>query len=198
VAGRGPRPTYAILPGRPTIRIVTTATDLIRLNLGCGHDVRPGWVNVDMEPSHPDVVKAELPVLPFEPNCAREVVLSHVLEHFGYLDGFVMAKEIYRVLSPGGVVHIEVPDIAWCMAQFLGAPEANTYTNPSGDYATNHRWGLYAQAIWGDQHHKGLYHKWGYTAHRLLHLLNAVGFKDIAVDYTFSHNVQCLSAKATK
>lgn len=174
------------------------ATDLIRLNLGCGHDVRPGWTNVDKFPSQPDVVQADLPLLPFDDNCAQEVVLSHVLEHFGFKDGFTLAKEIFRVTAPGGVANIEVPDIAWCMAQFLGAPEVNAYTDPTGDYSTNHKWGLWAQAVWGDQHHDGLYHKWGYTAHRLLHLLNAVGFQNVTIDFVASHGVQCLSAKAIK
>ncbi|HZH98499.1 MAG TPA: hypothetical protein VEX38_05965, partial [Fimbriimonadaceae bacterium] len=58
--------------------------------------------------------------------------------------------------------------------------------------------GLWAQAIWGDQHHDGLFHKWGYTAHRLLHLLSHCGFQPVEISFVQSHGVQCLSAKATK
>jgi predicted SAM-dependent methyltransferase len=113
-----------------------TALDTIRLNLGCGHDVRPGHANVDKFPVNDDVVQADFPLLPFPDNYANEALLSHVLEHFGYADGLTLCREIHRVLKPGGIALIEVPDIAWCMAQFLGAPETNGYTDPKNDYST--------------------------------------------------------------
>jgi len=175
-----------------------TAIAPVRINLGCGDDLRDGYVNVDKFPANDSVVQANLPMLPFQACHADEIVLSHVLEHFGFADGILLCNEIHRVLRPGGLAFIEVPDIQWCVAQFLGAPEPNGFTDPTGDYNTQHRWGLWAQAIWGDQHHDGLYHKWGYTAHRLLHLLNHVGFHPIEISFVFSHGVQCLSAKAMK
>ncbi|HMS56766.1 MAG TPA: methyltransferase domain-containing protein [Fimbriimonadaceae bacterium] len=176
---------------------MTTATRT-KLNLGCGHDVREGWVNVDKFPASDSVVQADFPYLPFEDNTSEEVVLSHVLEHFGYAEGEILVREIHRVLGPGGVATIEVPDINWCLAQFLGAPEPNGYTNPQNDYNTSHKWGLWAQAIWGDQHHDGLFHKWGYTPHRLLNLLHHCGFNQVNIDFVPSHGVQCLLARATK
>jgi predicted SAM-dependent methyltransferase len=177
---------------------VQVQTESIKLNLGCGSDIRPGYLNVDKFPANGDVVQADFPVLPFADNSADEAILSHVLEHFGYADGETLCREMLRVLKPTGYAYIEVPDIQWCLAQFLGAPEINGYTNPSFDYTTEHRWGLYAQAIWGDQHNDGLYHKWGYTAQRLLYLLNHVGFTAIEITFTQSHGVQCLCAKAQK
>jgi predicted SAM-dependent methyltransferase len=177
---------------------IKTLEKTLKLNLGCGSDIRPGYTNVDKFPASKDVVQADLPVLPFPNNSAEEVVLSHVLEHFGFADGELLCREILRVLKPGGYALVEVPDIQWCMAQFLGSPEFNGYTNPTFDYTTHHRWGLYAQAIWGDQHNDGLYHKWGFTAQRLLHLLNHVGFAAIEITFVPSHGVQCLSAKAQK
>ena len=151
---------------------MTVSTSTIRLNLGCGSDIREGYTNVDRFPINADVVQAEFPRLPFPDDYADEILLNHVLEHFGFADGQVLGREMYRVLTPGGLALIEVPDINWCLAQFLGAPEMNGFTDPTGDYSTTHKWGLWAQAIWGDQHNDGLYHKWGYTAHRLLHLLS--------------------------
>ncbi|HVL39364.1 MAG TPA: methyltransferase domain-containing protein [Fimbriimonadaceae bacterium] len=173
-------------------------TSVTRLNLGCGSDLRDGWINVDKHAAHPSVVQADLPVLPFESDYADEIVLSHVLEHFGYRDGLVLCREIHRVLKPGGRAEIEVPDIAWCMAQFLGAPEPKGYTEPAFDYNTEHRWGLFAQSMWGDQHHDGLFHKWGFTAHRLLYQLAHCGFRPVEIAYVHSHGVQCLRATAVK
>ena len=173
-------------------------TETIRLNLGCGSDIRPGFVNVDKFPSSPEIVAADFPILPFEENFAHELLLSHVLEHFGYADGLLLCQEMLRVLKPGGIATIEVPDIGWCMAQFLGAPEPGDYTDPKGDYNTQHKWGLWAQAIWGDQHHDGLYHKWGYTVHRLIYTLGHAGFAAVNVEFVPSHGVQCLRATAQK
>lgn len=170
----------------------------VKLNLGCGCDIREGYVNVDKFPASDSVVQANLPILPFESDYADEVVLSHVLEHFGYADGMTLLKEIVRVLKPLGKAHIEVPDIAWCCAQFLGAPEPGGYTDPCMDYNKTHKWGLFAQSLWGDQHNDGLYHKWGYTGHRLLFAMQHAGFTAIKVDFTMSHDVQCLSALGEK
>jgi len=178
--------------------VASSLQPAVRLNLGCGSDVREGYVNLDKFPSSPEVVQADLPQIPFPDNHADEVLLSHVLEHFGYAQGLVLVREIVRVLKPGGQALIEVPDMTWCCAQFLGAPEPSGYTDPCMDYNTSHKWGLWAQAIWGDQHNDGLFHKWGYTAHRLLHTLHHAGFSAVNVQYTFSHGVQCLSAIAQK
>jgi predicted SAM-dependent methyltransferase len=178
--------------------MVQQALDVVRLNLGCGSDVRNGWVNVDKFPANESVVQADFPILPFAENHADEVLLSHVLEHFGFKEGETLCREIFRVLRSGGVANIEVPDIAWCCAQFLGAPEPNGYTDVTNDYNTNHRWGLFSMSLWGDQHNDGLFHKWGYTAHRLCYLLQHVGFSKVEVNYGFSHGVQVLVAMATK
>lgn len=173
-------------------------SDTMRLNLGCGSDLRPDYINVDKFPADPSVVQANFPILPFGDASASEVLLSHVLEHFGFAEARTLCNEIYRVLTPGGRATIEVPDIEWCMQQFLQAPELDSYTDPCFDYSTTHRWGLFAQSIWGDQHNDGLFHKWGYTRTRLSALLSSVGFASVKIDVVFSHGVQCLSALATK
>lgn len=170
----------------------------VKLNLGCGSDVRPGYVNVDKFPASDGVLKADFPKLPFGEDFADEILLYHVLEHFGYADGLTLLQEIVRVLKPQGIARVEVPDMAWCCAQFLGAPEPDRYTDPKMDYSTGHKWGLWAQAIWGDQHTDGLFHKWGYTGHRLLHTMHHAGFAGVKIEFVASHGVQCLSATGQK
>lgn len=53
-----------------------------KLNLGCGFDYRPGWVNLDSNDSikadiHHDLEKK----LPFEDNPFDEVFAGQVIEH---------------------------------------------------------------------------------------------------------------------
>lgn len=85
------------------------ATDL-RLHLGCGPNLIPGWVNADIVDGD---VRADLRRgLPFADGSARFVYLCHLLEHLAYPDeALPLLREIHRVLAPGGVVRIVVPDI---------------------------------------------------------------------------------------
>jgi hypothetical protein len=89
------------------------SSPLLKLNLGCGQNKRPGYVNVDKaERCHPDrVVDLERFPWPFDDDSVGEVVLRHVLEHLGatpetYLGIF---KELYRVCAKDATVTIAVP-----------------------------------------------------------------------------------------
>lgn len=79
-----------------------------RLNLGCGHDIREGWINLDISPVEGvDVVHdiKDLP-LPFADNSMDYILCQDVLEHIEYLP---LLEDIYRMLKPGGIVEIRVP-----------------------------------------------------------------------------------------
>jgi SAM-dependent methyltransferase len=84
----------------------------MKLNLGCGYNKLPGYINVDQDPlCEPDIVADLEDVLPFEDDSVDEIVMSHVLEHLGqstksYLN---IWKELYRVLRDKGVIKITVP-----------------------------------------------------------------------------------------
>ena len=79
-----------------------------RLNLGCGTDIRPGFVNVDSAALPGVDVVHDLNVLPlpFEDEAFVEVVCQDVLEHLDYAP---LLGEIHRVLQPGGRVRIRSP-----------------------------------------------------------------------------------------
>jgi SAM-dependent methyltransferase len=79
-----------------------------RLNLGCGTDVREGWVNLDVAPlPGVDVVHdlSELP-LPFPDHRFREILAKDVLEHVDYIP---VLRELHRVLAPSGRLHVVSP-----------------------------------------------------------------------------------------
>src|SRR5262245_27370471 len=59
---------------------------LKRLNLGCGNDTRPGWVNLDVAAlpgvdTIADISKCRTEPLPFPSETFDEILASHVLEH---------------------------------------------------------------------------------------------------------------------
>lgn len=81
-----------------------------RLNLGCGADYRPGYLNVD----HPRAVtRKDLAVdldatpWPFASGSAGEILMQDSLEHLTFPDQKIM--EVHRVLRPGGVFWGGVP-----------------------------------------------------------------------------------------
>lgn len=85
------------------------STGKLKLNLGCGPVHLPGWVNIDSAlAEEPDVV-ADALHLPYEDDTVDAIYASHLLEHFAH-DAPVL-EEWHRVLRPGGVCVVVVPDI---------------------------------------------------------------------------------------
>lgn len=79
-----------------------------KLNLGCGNDIRQGWVNLDLYPiSGVDVVHDinQLP-LPFEEKTFDYILCQDILEHIEYAP---LLAELHRILKKGGILEIRVP-----------------------------------------------------------------------------------------
>ncbi len=85
----------------------------MKLNLGCGHRKRAGFVNVDMFPAcAPDqVVDLESLPWPWVDDSVDEALFNHSLEHLGQSTSVFLGimQELYRVCRDGAVVEINVP-----------------------------------------------------------------------------------------
>jgi len=82
------------------------------VNLGCGSHYHPDWINIDIEPSGPGVIAHDLSTgIPLENDSCDVVYHSHVLEHIRRPDALPFIRECRRVLKPGGVLRIAVPDL---------------------------------------------------------------------------------------
>jgi predicted SAM-dependent methyltransferase len=110
------------------------ASDLMLLNLGCGGHYHRDWVNIDIAPATKDVIYHDLAnePLPFEDGSCAAVYHSHVLEHIPPAAVPAFIRECYRVLAPGGVIRIAVPDLEGLAREYLRQLE-------SGD-AEKHEW----------------------------------------------------------
>jgi SAM-dependent methyltransferase len=80
-----------------------------RLNVGCGHDIRPDWVNLDVAAlSGVDVVH-DLGVYPwpFPDSSFDEIEMINVLEHLP--ETVRTMEELHRISAPGCRLTIRVP-----------------------------------------------------------------------------------------
>jgi len=81
----------------------------MKINLGCGKDIREGWVNVDrVKIDGVDIVHDlnKFPY-PFKSNSADYISMKHILEHLDDIPKVM--EEIHRILKPYGKVEIIVP-----------------------------------------------------------------------------------------
>ncbi|HUZ06594.1 MAG TPA: methyltransferase domain-containing protein [Candidatus Paceibacterota bacterium] len=82
------------------------------INLGCGGRFHPDWVNADIAPRDPSVLRCDLSQrLPFPDNVFDAVYHSNVLEHIRRDDALPFMRECLRVLKPGGILRVAVPDL---------------------------------------------------------------------------------------
>ena len=80
-----------------------------KLNLGCGTDIREGWINLDNFDSKTlDVIhNLETFPYPFEDNYFDEIIAINVLEHIE--NPVRVIEELYRITAKNGKVTIRVP-----------------------------------------------------------------------------------------
>ena len=76
----------------------------MKLNLGSGDLLLDGYENLDG--SRGDVIYP----LPYEDGTVEEIRASHVLEHFSNKEIKAVLQDWVRVLTPGGVLKVAVPD----------------------------------------------------------------------------------------
>ncbi len=139
-----------------------------RLHIG-GQKPLEGWKILDIAPGpFVDYVGDCADLSQFAANSVDELYLSHVLEHLGHQGEFEQALTgFFRVLKPGGVISVGVPDMQALCEIFL-APQT-----PLGV-----KFGV-VNILFGGQKNPYDFHRAGFDENLLRHFLQAAGFEAV-------------------
>ena len=142
--------------------MLTAATN-IKLNLGSRDRKIPGFQNMDID-AHPgvDIVGDVSSLSMFADGSVSEIYASQVLEHFPQQMTARVLKEWCRVLEPGGILYVGVPD-------FERACEIYRKFGMN-DWIVNQ--------LWGDQGYSTAFHYTGFDEARLRSMLMSAGFSE--------------------
>jgi ubiquinone/menaquinone biosynthesis C-methylase UbiE len=141
----------------------------MKIHLGCWHRYIPGFVHVDYcDMPHIDY-KSTIESLPFfDDNQAELIYCSHALEYFDRVEAETVLQEWKRVLKPGGILRLAVPNFPALIEVYQQTGELARVLGP-----------LYGRMqIEMEQGAKTLYHKTTYDEKSLTELLSKVGFQE--------------------
>jgi predicted SAM-dependent methyltransferase len=81
------------------------------VNIGCGPNALPGWINLDAARGEKiDVVWDLRRGLPFPSESCAAIFGEHVIEHLAREDAEQLVRECHRALQSGGVLRLSTPD----------------------------------------------------------------------------------------
>lgn len=152
----------------------------MRLHLGSGPVILPGWVNIDVRP-YPGVDRV-LDVrdgLPFEN--VSHIFAEHFIEHFELEDALRIVRECRRVLSDDGVLRLTTPNLDWVWAtSYASRWAATSDTTATIDIASwRHDEAAARDCVTLNRGFRAWGHKFLYNAAMLTELLHRAGFAKV-------------------
>jgi SAM-dependent methyltransferase len=107
-----------------------------RLNWGCGEHPEPGWINSDIKELPGIEIACDIRQgLPVEDDSFDYIVSIHALPEIPYTDLPKVLTELRRVLKPGGVVRLGLPDLDRGVRAYLSG-DRDYFLVPDEDAAT--------------------------------------------------------------
>jgi predicted SAM-dependent methyltransferase len=154
------------------------------VNIGAGESGKEGWINLDGF-SGPNInyVYDVRKRLPFKNDCVKGIFAEHFFEHIDYTEEAPMfLRECYRVLRPGGVLRIIVPDAEkYMMAYATGGWQEFERIRPLEDQRDYHYGWTYntRMELVNQVFRQGQQHKFAYDFETMDFLLKRNGFLEV-------------------
>lgn len=182
----------------------------IRLNLGCGARLLPGYINVDLDslealrvrypseilPEGIEIHHYDILNLPFPDSSVAEIRADSLIEHLSFVEEPKFFHEAKRVLRPGGAFEFSTPDFEDAVKLWLAAKDewkafyrndaeaiASKHWFGQYSYSTDNRWGYLMAMIFGNQNGPGQFHKNCYTVPKLRAILKCLDFEELAISH---------------
>jgi predicted SAM-dependent methyltransferase len=108
------------------IRRYLASTSSPKLNIGCGGNIVPGWLNVDSAPRPGAIYLNGTIAWPFRDATFDAILAEHVIEHVPKPAGRQLLSQALRVLRPGGVLRVATPDLKFYARLVLEQEESDT------------------------------------------------------------------------
>jgi predicted SAM-dependent methyltransferase len=138
-----------------------------KLNLGCGFDHKPGYVNVDLNERHnPDVVANAIDLPTFPPSRYEEIIAQDVLEHVVREDVRKALFEWNRLLVIGGRIFIRTTELGGLL-RMLESPANQAIADQE----------RLVQNLFGTQAYTGDFHLTGFTENTFRFYMWEAGFE---------------------
>jgi predicted SAM-dependent methyltransferase len=150
-----------------------------KLNLGCGSDLKDGFLNVDLLPGG-DLTLDLRRGLPFDSESCELIFSEHFFEHIEYPHpASDLLRDCFRVLKHGGSLRISVPDTEWPLmdyprgndGSYFRACIENAWWHPN--YCTTRLEHINFHFRQGDEH------RFAYDEETMTKALEGVGFKNV-------------------
>jgi len=93
----------------------------IKLNLGCGDEMKSGYINIDKYVDKADLRIDVCNLKRFEDKTVSEIFASHILQHIPRNLTKDAIREWHRVLKDSGVIKIRVPNFGLYLKQWLNS-----------------------------------------------------------------------------
>ena len=163
----------------------------VYVNVACGPQVLPGYLNLDLRNEDPSVITCDARrLLPIGDGAARGIRAEQFVEHLETLEELPsFLKTCYAKLAPGGILRIIVPDAErYLQAYCRGGGDLSGFwelevPNPFPDDLPTR------MDIINHVFHQWHEHRWAYDFETLAHRLNAAGFARVERSaYQSSHD----------
>ena len=157
----------------------------IKLNLGCGNDIRSEYINIDKYNNTTNVdIISDIGDLPFENGIVDEIFNSHVFEHIPVDKIYGVVEEWRRVLRSGGYLEMFVPDLE---------ADVNAWLNANDDQ----KW-LEVPRIFGSQTNPGFDHVCGFNLGSLKSFIERFDFEVLEIRNQTSRGMDEIYIRSVK